>query len=338
MVFESILSVYKLIILETLFLSVRFCSIGLQTTDMKDFFISYNKADLAWAEWIAWQLEDANYSVVLQAWDFRPGGNFVFDMQKAMAESERTIAVLSPDYLASLFTAPEWAAAFKQDPTGEKGLLLPVRVQNCEPRGVLPQIVYIDLLNVDEPKAKELLLTGIRRNRAKPARPPIFPSTRTIIEPPSFPSALPAYGHVPSTLVSTLSDGYVTALQIPINAPTLPIRYFPRNQDIEKLCDELIKTKELISDIPESSTVIIGSVGMGGVGKTVLATAIAWNNNIRCHFTDGIFWVNVGKNQDLLSCQNTLVQNAVKFFCVEDSQFNIEDSHDTAFLISISYL
>ena len=32
--------------------------------------------------WIAWQLEDANYSVVLQAWDFRPGGNFVFDMQK----------------------------------------------------------------------------------------------------------------------------------------------------------------------------------------------------------------------------------------------------------------
>ncbi len=24
---------------------------------MKDFFISYNKADRAWAEWIAWQLE-----------------------------------------------------------------------------------------------------------------------------------------------------------------------------------------------------------------------------------------------------------------------------------------
>jgi hypothetical protein len=24
----------------------------------KDFFISYNKADRAWAEWIAWQLED----------------------------------------------------------------------------------------------------------------------------------------------------------------------------------------------------------------------------------------------------------------------------------------
>ena len=31
----------------------------------KDFLISYNKADRAWAEWIAWQLEDAGYSTVL---------------------------------------------------------------------------------------------------------------------------------------------------------------------------------------------------------------------------------------------------------------------------------
>lgn len=49
---------------------------------MKDFFISYNKADRTWAEWIAWQLEEARYSVVVQAWDFRPGSNFVLEMQR----------------------------------------------------------------------------------------------------------------------------------------------------------------------------------------------------------------------------------------------------------------
>ena len=92
---------------------------------MKDFFISYNKADRVWAEWIAWHLEENGYSVVIQAWDFRPGGNFVLDMQSATEEGARAIAVLSPDYLASKFTAPEWAAFFAQDPTGEKGLLLP---------------------------------------------------------------------------------------------------------------------------------------------------------------------------------------------------------------------
>jgi hypothetical protein len=94
----------------------------------RNFFISYSKADLPWAEWIAWQLEAEGYTTTVQAWDFRPGSNFVHDMQRAAAEAERTIAVLSPDYLASLYTQPEWAAAFAQDPTGEKGPLLPVRV------------------------------------------------------------------------------------------------------------------------------------------------------------------------------------------------------------------
>ena len=92
---------------------------------MKDFFISYNKADRTWAEWIAWQLEEARYSVIVQAWDFRPGSNFVLDMNRATKEAERTIAVLSPDFLAAEFTQPEWAAAFAKDPTGEKGLLVP---------------------------------------------------------------------------------------------------------------------------------------------------------------------------------------------------------------------
>ena len=78
----------------------------------KDFFVSYTGVDRQWAEWIAWVLEEAGHTVVLQAWDFRPGSNFVLAMQQAAEQAERTIAVLSPDLLASRFTAPEWAAAF----------------------------------------------------------------------------------------------------------------------------------------------------------------------------------------------------------------------------------
>ncbi len=109
----------------------------------RDFFISYNRNDREWAEWIAWQLEEAGYSVIIQAWDFRPGGNFVLDMQRAVENGARVIAVLSPDYLTSKYTAPEWAAAFALDPTGEKGTLLPVRIRECQPTGLLPQIVYL---------------------------------------------------------------------------------------------------------------------------------------------------------------------------------------------------
>ena len=136
---------------------------------MKDFFISYTSADRAWAEWIAWQLEEAGGTVVIQAWDFRPGSNFVQGMQEAAKGTERTIAVLSPDYLTSLFTQPEWQAAFTQDPTGEKKTLLPIRVRECELKGLLAPTVYIDLENLREAKAKELLLDGVRCASGKAA-------------------------------------------------------------------------------------------------------------------------------------------------------------------------
>ena len=107
---------------------------------MADFFISYNKADRSWAEWIARQLEHAGYSTALQAWDFRPGSNFVVEMQKASADCSRTIAVLSPDYLSAQFTQPEWAAAFAKDPAGNSRTLVPVRVGDCSLEAYFPQI------------------------------------------------------------------------------------------------------------------------------------------------------------------------------------------------------
>src|ERR1700693_2187259 len=113
----------------------------------KDFFISYTSADRRWAEWIAWYLEEAGYSTILQAWDFHAGENFVLDMDTATRQSERTITVLSPDYFASRFTPSEWAAAFRRDPTGEQGILLPVRVRPCEVEGLLGPISSIDLVD-----------------------------------------------------------------------------------------------------------------------------------------------------------------------------------------------
>jgi hypothetical protein len=59
---------------------------------------------------------------------------FVLEMQRAAAAAERTIALLSPDYLKSRFAAPEWAAAFEQDPEGMKRSLIPVRVQMSSKR------------------------------------------------------------------------------------------------------------------------------------------------------------------------------------------------------------
>ena len=161
--------------------------------EIKDFFISYTGADEAWAEWIAWQLEENGYSVTIQVWDFRPGSNFVLDMQKASVDCERTLIILSPDFLDSQYTQPEWAAAFRQDPTGEEKLLVPVRVKECDLEGMLGAIGYIDLIGLNEHAAIEALLKGVQRERVKPSRPPRYPGSpeeRSFPTPPPFPSGM----------------------------------------------------------------------------------------------------------------------------------------------------
>ena len=161
----------------------------LRPPPMKDFFISFNKADRAWASWIAWQLEAEGYTTIFQPWDFRPGSNFVLRMQEAATQANRTIAVLTSDYLASGFTQPEWAAAFAKDPTGRAGMLVPVRVKECDLEGILPTIIYVDLVGLDAEAAHQTLSEGVRVGRAKPEIEPRFPGSfeHKTSPPPQFP-------------------------------------------------------------------------------------------------------------------------------------------------------
>ena len=217
---------------------------------MKDFFVSYNKADKAWSEWIAWQLEEAGYTTVLQAWDFRPGSNFVLEMQRAAAEAKRTIAVLSPDYLDALYTQPEWAAAFAQDPKGEKGTLLPVRVRECEMEGLLPQIIYVDVVGLAEEACRDVLLEGVRRDRAKPKVAPRFPveAEHSMPERPCFPGVLPRIWFVPHN-------------------------QNPNFTGREPLLEELWKK---LTSGPRAALTAIS--GLGGVGKTQLVVEYAYRH------------------------------------------------------------
>jgi hypothetical protein len=149
---------------------------------MANYFISYTGRDTAWAEWIAWVLEEEVHKVTLQKWDFRPGSNFVIEMQKAAAGSDRTIAVLSPDYHKSAFATPEWAAAFAQDPTGAESKLIPVRVRAHAPDGLWKALIYIDLVDLDEKTARLRLIEGLNSGRAKPSRSPRYPGSGSVTE------------------------------------------------------------------------------------------------------------------------------------------------------------
>jgi hypothetical protein len=181
---------------------------------MKDFFVSYTKTDKAWAEWIAWTLEAAGYSTVIQAWDFLAGSNFVLEMQRAATEANRTIAVLSQRYLESSFTQPEWAAAFAQDPQGKTRKLIPVRIAPCELTGILAPIVYLDLVDLPENDARKALLGAFIPTRNKPPVPPVFPGGATQEVPGAAPAKpFPAEGQTTSSPITQSLENLVSSTQ-----------------------------------------------------------------------------------------------------------------------------
>jgi tetratricopeptide (TPR) repeat protein len=211
-----------------------------------DFFVSYTSADRAWAEWIAWQLEAERYAVVVQAWDFTPGHDWAHEMHQATSKAERVVAVLSAAYLQSGHGEVEWRAFYAKDPSGERGLLLPVRVGEVEPPGLLTTRTYVDLVGRDATSARAALLAAARGARGKPAEEPEFPGAQraaaSATEAPRFPGELPPLWSVPfhPNPFFTGRDLLLAELQARLHAADVPVR-----------------------------RVVL--VGLGGVGKTSVA-------------------------------------------------------------------
>lgn len=249
---------------------------------MTDFFISYTAADRTWAEWIAWTLEEAGYTTAIQAWDFRPGGNFVVEMQRAAAGSKRTLAVLSPDYLRSLYAMAEWAAAFAADPDGSQRKLVPVLVREATLDGLVAPIVYIKLAGLQEAAARETIISGLAIGRAKPASPPLFPGARP------FPGPAPAPSDPEAALDALPVDEVPPPGPLPAGS-RMPLSHNPlfvgREEDLKALARQL--------KAGETSAVgqveIAAATGLGGIGKTQLASEF-----VHCYgrfFAGGVFWM-----------------------------------------------
>src|SRR5262249_45753797 len=63
-----------------------------------DFFVSHAGPDRAWAEWVAWQLVEAGYTVELDSWDWAAGENTIARIRDALEGAGRVIALLSRAY------------------------------------------------------------------------------------------------------------------------------------------------------------------------------------------------------------------------------------------------
>lgn len=138
-------------------------------------FVSYNRKDAPWAEWLAWRLEERGIDVTVQVWDFTAGTNFILKMQEALVTCDHTILVLSPDSLSSTFVGAEWAAALRESLVENSSRLIPVRVRDCTPGGLLGPLVYVDFVQGDLELAFECLMAALNGLRLKPSAAPALP-------------------------------------------------------------------------------------------------------------------------------------------------------------------
>jgi hypothetical protein len=232
----------------------------------RDFFLSFTGADRPWAAWLLAELDAAGYTSVSQLRDFVAGSNFVLEMDQAARRARRTLGVLSSRALEASYVRQEWAQRLAADPTAKQRSLVLVRVEPCEPEGLLGPVAYIDLVEMDEAAARTRLreeLAAVVRGERPLSAPQSFPGGRSTaitpgVQQPRFPTDLPPVWNVPYRRNPDFTG---------------------REQALARLAEQLGRGAAAVTQALQ---------GGGRVGKTALATEYAYRH--RSEF-DVVWWV-----------------------------------------------
>ena len=208
-----------------------------------DFFISHAGRDTAWAEWLAWQLHEAGYTVELDVWDWAPGEVFVARMQAALERADRLLAVCTEAYFGSAFGGAELRAAFAGHAVAA-GRIVPVLVEPVTLPALYAPLIRVDLSGLGEATAAARLRARLAGSR--PNAPPPFPHRDA--DPgdrPRFAGRLPGVWRAPARNPRfTGRDGMLTELRRRLRAG-------------------------------EGTLVVQALYGLGGVGRTQLTLEYA---------------------------------------------------------------
>lgn len=217
-------------------------------------FVSYAGPDRPWAEWTAWQLEQAGYATELDAWDWRAGDDFVVRMSDALEKSDLVVALFSDDYFdPERWTRGEWTAALA---TKERLVPLVVRPMTTEIPAFLTPRLRSAIHGLDKTAAVDALLKAVN-GPTRPTTEPDFPGTTAA-------SAAPQAANSATATAPRLPDsvGRPEVWNVALRNPDFSGREVP----INGLRDGLTSPKHRVPYVLH---------GVGGVGKTQIALEYA---------------------------------------------------------------
>lgn len=184
------------------------------------------------------------------------------------------ITLLSDAYQNSAFCGAEWRAVFvlsKGDTRNFDQRLILFRVSQCEPRGILCTLAYTDLVRVLGSAAfREVVLARVDPNRPRNASDAASP----------YRNAARAVLHHKVRDVPNFTD---------------------RKEDLAAIRQALKRGRST------AVTKIATVCGLGGVGKSALASEFGWRNHGRY---SGVWWVDAGTETEI---ESGLIELGVQF-------------------------
>jgi len=263
-------------------------------------FVSYSHADAEWVQRLEVLLKPVVRARRLRVWadsHIRAGNDWHRDITAAIERTRVALLLVSGDFLASDFIMDEELPAL----IARGAPLAPVLVGDCLWKQVheLARVQWLHdpgrdgalQLAADRPGERDRRLTAVCERLialvpedagAHPTGPPV------IVE------ALP---------VEAVATGQELGLLDGV--PGLPPGYLARDE-LRVLIDAVAATETgavgLTGDVAA-----VGLHGHGGIGKSVLACALARDEGVRARFPDGVYWVSVGEKADLFAAQLELL-------------------------------
>ena len=265
-------------------------------------FVSYSRKDANWTDKFWVMLSPLVRQQRLDVWIDKDrltvGEAWRDELREAIGKSRAALLLVSPDFLASEFIMKEELPALIE----QGARLVCALVRPCfwklDPRISGLQWAHNNSRALNEERNRDKSILGVCEALVSVALPSGTPAG---------PAAADGNGLAPAkppaeTPLAPLRPGERPGELFGV--PALPAEFVTR--------DEFAGLREALLTGGEGAVGVtggkeLGLYGQGGIGKTLLGVAVARDDEIRRHFPDGVLWVTVGEDADLVAAQQGLL-------------------------------
>jgi WD40 repeat protein len=267
-------------------------------------FISYAHEDRIWLDRVLTILKPHVRVGELEVWSDRRievGRHWYPELESALSRARVAVLLVSQHFAASDFVVERELPILTARADQGDLTLFCVPVSSCNPKAL--QLDRYQWLRAPERPLDLLSEPRIARELIGMAKKLVG----MFDDPPTPSSDIPASAPRPPPLAARSTQAASLRRSGPLHwVPELPPHFIAPRSEADEIGTALVS--------PDATRVGVisarraGLHGQGGIGKTVLASAVVRGDSVREAFTDGIFWLTLGQQPDLLALQKALLR------------------------------